>query len=324
VTSSDPLAWNNFGHAGGPEPQPNRRDRYRRAAEFIDVVRALWDSWDDDAVLADKATGAFSKPGAIKTIDHRGEYFSVNGPLTLPRSPQGHPVLFQAGGSSGGLDLAARYADGVFAAQASLPDALHHANELRTRTVAHGRPRDAVRIMPGLSFVLGSTEEEAHRRNRELNELAGDRRLAHLAAQLSVDPTELEWDKPLPQWLLDGADAIGGSQGARDIVVNLARRENLTVRQILDRVITWHRLVIGSPERIADAIVEWYHAGAVDGFNLMPDVFPSGLELFVEHVIPILRARGVFRHEYTQTSLRGHLGLQRVPDHRSRVASRTA
>ncbi|TGD87861.1 LLM class flavin-dependent oxidoreductase [Mycolicibacterium sp. CH28] len=316
VTSSDPYAWNNFG--GGA--QPDREQRYARAAEFIDVVRALWDSWDDDAVLADKATGAFSRPGAIRTIDHRGEFFSVDGPLTLPRSPQGHPVLFQAGGSTGGLDLAARYADGVFAAQASLPDALRNAADLRSRTAAYGRPQDAIRIMPGLSFVLGSTEAEARRRNDELNELAGDRRLAHLAGQLSVDPAELDWDKPLPQWLLDGAVTDTGSQGARDIVVNVARREHLTVRELLDRVITWHRLVVGGPEQIADAIEEWFVAGAVDGFNLMPDVFPSGLELFVDHVVPILRARGLFRREYTATTLRGHLGLTRLPDRR--VAAR--
>lgn len=316
VTSSDPYAWNNFGGASGVPAQPDRHERYRRAAEFIDVVRALWDSWDDDAVLADKETGAFSRVGAIRTIDHRGEFFSVDGPLTLPRTPQGHPVLFQAGGSTGGLDLAARYADGVFAAQASLPDALRNAAELRSRTVAYGRPRDAIRIMPGLSFVLGSTEEEARRRNDELNELAGERRLAHLAGQLSVDVSELSWDKPLPQWLLDGAVTDTGSQGARDIVVDLARRESLTVRQLLDRVITWHRLVVGGPEQIADAIEEWFVAGAVDGFNLMPDMCPSGLELFVDHVVPILRDRGLFRREYTTSTLRGLLGLARVPDGR--------
>ncbi|MFT4044016.1 MAG: LLM class flavin-dependent oxidoreductase [Gordonia sp. (in: high G+C Gram-positive bacteria)] len=313
VTSSDPYAWNNFGGTGS-RPQPPRGERYRRAAEFIEVVTALWDSWDDDAVIADKASGAFSKKGAIRTIDHRGEYFSVDGPLTLPRSPQGHPVLFQAGGSPAGLDLAARFADGVFAAQASLIDAQRNADELRALTVRHGRPRDAVRIMPGLSFVLGSTEAEARQRNDELNELSGEGRLAHLAGQLGVDVSELHWDRPLPQWLLDGAESTAGSQGARDIVVNIARRDHLTVRQILDRVITWHRLVVGSPEQLADAIEEWYRAGVVDGFNLMPDVFPSGLELFVDHVVPILRDRGIFRREYTSSTLRGHLGLERVPD----------
>jgi FMN-dependent oxidoreductase (nitrilotriacetate monooxygenase family) len=314
VTSSDPYAWNNFGHGGAEPPQqPSRDERYGRAAEFVDVVRALWDSWDDDAVIADKRTGAFGRTGAINPIDHRGEHFTVAGPLNLPRSPQGHPVLFQSGGSAGGLDLAARYADGVFAAQASLPDALRNARELRSRVGAYGRPSDSVRIMPGLSFVLGSTEDEARRRHRELDELAGDDRLlGRLAAQLSVDPDELHWDQPLPSWLLDGAEATGGSQGARDIVVNLARRERLTVRQITERVITWHRLVIGSPEQIADAIEEWFVAGAVDGFNLMPDLFPSGLDLFVDHVIPILRKRGLFRREYTHRTLRGHLGLPRV------------
>ncbi|WP_279100572.1 LLM class flavin-dependent oxidoreductase [Gordonia bronchialis] len=318
VTSSDPYAWDNFGGPGRDDAAPGRADRYARAAEFVEVVTALWDSWDDDAVLGDKHSGAFSRVGAINPIGHRGRFFRVNGPLTLPRGPQGHPVLFQAGGSSGGLDLAARYADGVFAAQASLPDALRNAEEIRRRSAGYGRPRDAVRIMPGLSFVLGSTEEEAHRRNDELNALAGERRLAHFAGQLGVDPGELEWDEPLPQWLIDGTHASPGSQGARDIVVNLARRERLTVRELLERVITWHRLVVGSPEQLADAIEEWFVAGAVDGFNLMPDVFPSGLELFVDHVVPILRRRGLFRHEYTATTLRGHLGLDRVPD-RSRV-----
>jgi alkanesulfonate monooxygenase SsuD/methylene tetrahydromethanopterin reductase-like flavin-dependent oxidoreductase (luciferase family) len=173
--------------------------------------------------------------------------------------------------------------------------------------------------MPGLSFVLGSTEQEARRRNRELNELAGDRRLAHLASQLSVDADELDWDQPLPQWLVDGADAIGGSQGARDIVVNLARRENSPSAR------SWTASSLASargrrPEQIADAIEDWFRAGAVDGFNLMPDVFPSGLELFVEHVIPILRDRNIFRREYASTTLRGHLGLQRVPDRRFRDA----
>jgi FMN-dependent oxidoreductase (nitrilotriacetate monooxygenase family) len=321
VTSSDPYAWSNFGSGGADAPsQPGRKERYGRAAEFVEVVRALWDSWDDDAVLADQGTGVFGRLGAINPIEHRGDHFTVAGPLNLPRSPQGHPVLFQAGGSAGGLDLAAKYADGVFAAQASLTDALRNARELRIRTAAYDRPADAIRIMPGLSFVLGSTEEEARRRNRELNELAGDDRLlGRLASQLSVDRSELHWDKPLPDWLLAGAETAGGSQGARDIVVNLARRENLTVRQIMDRVITWHRLVIGSPEQIADAIEEWFVAGAVDGFNLMPDLFPSGLELFVDHVVPILRDRKLFRREYTHTTLRGHLGLERVSDRRARV-----
>lgn len=315
ITSADAYAWNNFGRGQGTATgQPPRAQRYTRASEFVDVVRALWDSWDDDALMGDKQTGEFLKPGAVHTIDHHGEHFTVAGPLTLPRTPQGHPVLFQAGGSPDGIDLAARYADGVFAAQEWLPDALDAVDQLRTRATAYGRVADQIRFMPGLAFVLGGTEAEAHRRHHELNELAGERRLGLFASQLSVDPSELDWDRPLPAALVASPPPIGGSKGARDLILNLARREPLTVRQIMERVINWHRLVVGTPEQIADTIEDWFVSGAADGFNLMPDVFPTGLELFVDHVIPILRHRGLFRREYTHTTLRGHLGLQRTLD----------
>lgn len=307
VTTVDATVAGNF----GATPHPPREERYARAAEFIQVARALWDSWDDDAYIADKTTRRFSAPGAIRSINYRGKYFHVDGPLNVPRSPQGHPVLVQAGGSAAGLDLAARYADIVFAAQASLQDAIAYTNDLRRRTVAHGRPADSILVLPGLSYVLGGTEAEAQTRNAELNELAGEQRREWLAWQISVEPAALEWDKPLPDWLLNTKEAAAGAQGARDIVLNLARRERLTVRQLLDRVITWHRLVVGSPEQLADAITEWFLAGAVDGFNLMPDVEPSGAEAFVEHVVPILRRRGLFRTEYEGTTLRDHLGLPR-------------
>jgi FMN-dependent oxidoreductase (nitrilotriacetate monooxygenase family) len=307
VTTVDATVAGNF----GATPHPPREERYARAAEFIEVTRALWDSWDDDAYIADKATRRFSAPGAIRSINYRGKYFHVDGPLNVPRSPQGHPVLVQAGGSQFGLDLAARFADIVFAAQASLQDAIAYTSDLRRRTVAFGRPADSILVLPGLSYVLGGTEAEAQARNAELNELAGEQRKEWLAWQISVDPEALEWDKPLPDWLLHTKEAASGAQGARDIVLNLARRERLTVRQLLDRVITWHRLVVGSPEQLADAITEWFLAGAVDGFNLMPDVEPSGAEAFVDHVVPILRRRGLFRKEYEGTTLRDHLGWTR-------------
>jgi FMN-dependent oxidoreductase (nitrilotriacetate monooxygenase family) len=307
VTTVDATVAGNF----GATPHPPREQRYARAAEFIQVALALWDSWDDDAYIGDKPTRQFSAPGAIRSTNYRGKYFHVDGPLTVPRSPQGHPVLVQAGGSANGLDLAARYADIVFAAQASLQDAIAYTTDLRRRAVAYGRPADSILVLPGLSYVLGGTEAEAQARNAELNELAGEQRREWLAWQISVDPETLEWDKPLPDWLLYTKEAASGAQGARDIVLNLARRERLTVRQILDRVITWHRLVVGSPEQLADAITEWFLAGAVDGFNLMPDVEPSGAETFVEHVVPILRRRGLFRTEYEGITLRDHLGLPR-------------
>ncbi|WP_088561938.1 LLM class flavin-dependent oxidoreductase [Arboricoccus pini] len=307
VTTAEHRASANY----GARPQPPREERYARADEFVEVVRALWDSWDDDAMVADQGSGVFTAPRRIRAIDHHGAYFKVAGPLNLPRSPQGQPVLFQAGGSEGGLELAARHADAVFTSQATLPDALAYARDLRERTSRHGRPADAVRIMPGLSFILGGTETEARRRAFELNELAGDRRLAIFAWQLGVDVHELAWDRELPPWLFDKSQLSRNSQGARDIVLNLARRERLTVRQLLDRIQSWHRLVIGDPEQLAATIAEWFEAGAVDGFNLMPDVEPSGIEAFVDHVIPILRRRGIFRREYKGATLRDHLGLAR-------------
>ncbi len=292
-----------------------REERYAQAVEFVDVVRALWDSWDDDALVADQASGVFTRLNSIRAINHQGRFFSVKGPLNLPRSPQGRPVLFQAGGSPGGLDLAARHADAVFASLGTLDHALEYSADLRRRAVAYGRPADSIRVMPGLSFILGGTEAEARERARVLNDLAGDKRLGGLARQLGVDVSELDWDKPLPQHLLDTAELSPHSQGAREIVLRIARRETLTARQILERVQSWHRLVVGGPEQLADAISEWFLAGAVDGFNLMPDVEPSGLEAFVEHVVPILRRKGIFRHEYTGTTLRDHLGLARPPNH---------
>lgn len=307
VTTADPEASANF----GGRPQPPREQRYAQAQEFVDVVKALWDSWDDDALVGDQQSGRFSRPGAIRPIGFRGRHFNVAGALNVPRSPQGRPVVFQAGGSSGGLDLAARHADAVFSAQASLEDARRYAHDLRRRTEAQGRPADAIRIMPGLSFVLGGTEAQARARADELNALAGERRLTFLAWQLGVEASDLGWDRPLPAWLLDSRELSRNSQGARDIVLNLARRETLTVRQLLDRVQTWHRLVIGSSEQLADTIEEWFVAGAVDGFNLMPDVEPSGIEAFVEHVVPLLRRRGLFRTAYGGTTLREHLGLAR-------------
>jgi FMN-dependent oxidoreductase (nitrilotriacetate monooxygenase family) len=307
VTTVDANVAGNFGNL----PHPPREARYARAAEFLEVARALWDSWCDDAQVADKATQRFTAPGAIRPINFRGAYFHVDGPLNVPRAPQGHPVLIQAGASPAGLDLAARYADVVFAALATLEDALAYAADLRRRTVAHGRPANSIRVMPGLSYVLGGTEEEARARNTELNELAGEKRPEWLAWQISVDPSSLDWDKPLPEDLLYSKELASGSQGARDIVLNLARRERLTVRELLDRVVTWHRLFVGTPEQLADTITEWFSCGAVDGFNLMPDVEPSGAEAFVENVVPVLRKRGLFRYEYEGTTLRHHLGLAR-------------
>ncbi|MBO0767267.1 MAG: LLM class flavin-dependent oxidoreductase [Solirubrobacterales bacterium] len=310
VTGVDAGAAANF----SARPHLSRAERYQRAEEFTDVVTALWDSWEPDAIVADQVTGLFADPEKVHKINHHGIHFDVEGPLNVPHSPQGRPVLFQAGGSPPGLELAARHADGVFASLGTIKQARAYSDDLRRRAVKHGRRADSIRVMPGLSYVLGSTEAEARARYELLNEIAGEDRREWIAWQLGVDPDELAWEEPLPASLLEGTElSANGSQGAREIVVNIARdNRELTLRQLAERVLTWHRLFVGTPEQLADDLQEWFEAGVVDGFNLMPDVNPSGIELFVDHVVPILRERGLFRHEYAGTTLRDHLELAEV------------
>ncbi|MDA0183041.1 LLM class flavin-dependent oxidoreductase [Solirubrobacter phytolaccae] len=307
VTGANPASARNF---GGLE-HPDRAERYARADEFLTVVHELWDSWEDGALVGDAAAGRYGDAAHIHRIEHAGTYFEVEGPSLLPRSPQGRPVQVQAGASTGGLGLAAKYAEMVFTSAGSLEDAERYATNVRRRLALHGRAPDALKILPGLVFTLGGTEAEARARWTELNALAGEQPLQWLAFHLGVAEDELAWDKPLPEHALSTDEIRAGSTGARDIIVNLARRERLTARQLLERVSGWHRQFIGTPEQLADSIQEWFETGLVDGFNLMPDVLPSGLDAFVEHVVPILRDRGLFRREYTGTTLRDHLGLQR-------------
>jgi FMN-dependent oxidoreductase (nitrilotriacetate monooxygenase family) len=311
VTNAGDLAAQNFGLAGAPV----HVDRYGRAEEFLDVATRLWDSWEDDAIIADRAAGRFADPAQVHRIDHEGSHFRVRGPLNLPRGPQGRPVLFQAGSSEGGKALGARWADAIFTTQTTLEDGKAFYNEMRARARGHGRDPDGLKIMPGLSTVIGSTEEEAHRRCDELDAYLGeDGLLAQIATRLGLPVAELDPDAELP-WHRIGpvSEFERGSHGFLEAQLNLARRERLTVRQLSRRIRSGHRLTVGTPEQIADTLEEWFLAGAADGFNLMPDMFPSGAEIFVDHVVPELRKRGVFRHEYAGTTLRDHLGLAR-PD----------
>ncbi len=309
VTNATDSAAQNFGLGEAPL----HVDRYGRADEFVDVVQKLWDSWEDDAILGDAARGRFAEAGKIHAIDHVGSHFSVKGPLNLPRSPQGRPVLVQAGGSEGGKALGSRRADVIFTTQTTLEDGVAFYDEMKARAAAWGRNPDHLKIMPGLSTTIGSTEEEAERRADRLDEFAGpEGALAQVALRIGVPVKELDLDGPLPWHRLgDLAPPEKGSHGFFEAQIKLAKRENLTVRQLARRIRTGHRLVVGGPEKIADTLAEWFLAGAGDGFNLMPDVFPSGAEIFVDHVVPLLRRRGLFRHEYTGSSLREHLGLPR-------------
>ncbi len=316
VTNAGDAAAQNFGLGGAPL----HVDRYARAAEFVDVVFKLWDSWEDDAILDDRVRGVFADPAKVHVIDHAGEHFQVRGPLNVPRSPQGRPVTVQAGSSEGGKALGSRFADAIFTTQTTLEDGKAFASEMKARAASWGRNPTHLKIMPGISTVIGSTEAEANARCDELDAYQGDDGLASQVAQrLGIPLKELNIDAELP-W-----DRIGpasehekGSHGFFEAQVNLARREGLTVRQLSKRIRSGHRLIVGSPEQVADSMTEWFLSGAADGFNIMPDMFPSGCEIFVDEVVPLLQRRGVFRTDYTGPTLRDHLGL---PDPENQYAA---
>ncbi|KIU44846.1 MULTISPECIES: LLM class flavin-dependent oxidoreductase [Bradyrhizobium] len=320
VTTADASASRNFGLGTVLE----HKARYERAKEFADVVHALWDSWEDDAFVGDKATARFVDVSRVHPIAHRGAHYSVAGPLNVPRSPQGRPVTVQAGGSSDGRDLAAAQAEAVFTLTQTIEEGVAYARDLRTRAAAYGRAGDSIVILPGLATVIGSTAAEAKRRQEELWELVPiEYSLARLAGTLQVDPDILELDKPLPDPL---PLPVNANQTMFQGTVNLARRGNLTVRQLLRALGggVGHRIIVGTPEQIADDIETWFTAGAADGFNLMPDVLPSGLEVFVDNVVPILQRRGLFRTDYAGTTLREHFGLPRPISRFARQAASAA
>ena len=309
VTTATKAAAQNF----GLDDTPGHRERYRRAAEFVDVSIGLWDSWEDGAEIGDKATGVYADPARIHPVDFAGEYFRVRGPLNVPRSPQGRPLLVQAGSSHDGREFAARYAEAVFTAQQTLADAQEFYADLKNRAGRLGRDPDVIKILPGLVPVIGSTEAEARALEDELEELiVPEHGLAHLAQVLEVPPDTLALDRALPDTVYS-RPPVQGAQSRYQLIVDLARRDNLTVRQLIGRLGggRGHRTFAGTPEQVADTIAEWSGAGAADGFNVMPAALPSGLETFVDHVVPILRQRGLFRTEYTGRTLRDHYGIPR-------------
>ncbi|KAB1071732.1 LLM class flavin-dependent oxidoreductase [Methylobacterium planeticum] len=309
VTTADAAASCNFGLASVLE----HGARYERAREFVDIVHALWDSWEDDAFVGDKETGRFVDTTKVHPIRHRGAHYAVEGPLNVPRPPQGRPVTVQAGGSNDGRDLAAATADAVFTLSQTIADGVAYARDLRARAASLGRAPGSIVILPGLATVIGSTEAEARRRQDELWELVPlEYSLARLAGTLQIAPERLALDKPLPDPLPLPANA---NQTMFQGTVALARRDNLTVRELLRALGggVGHRIVVGTPDAVADDIEAWFRAGAADGFNLMPDVLPEGLETFVDAVVPILQRRGLFRTAYAGSTLREHLGLDRPP-----------
>ncbi|MEW2521414.1 LLM class flavin-dependent oxidoreductase [Actinacidiphila alni] len=310
VTTSSAHAARNFGLDG----HPDHATRYERAAEFLEVALALWGSWPVDAVLADRVRGRFADADRIRAIDHVGARFRVAGPLNVPRPPQGHPVLVQAGSSADGIAFAGRYAEAVFTARLNAEGAKAFADRLRAEVAAAGRDPRGVLILPGLVPVLGGTEAEARAAKRRLDEaVVPGSILPAVSRLLGIPLTEADLDRTLlPGDLPDGA----GERGSRSALVQeLLGGARFTVGELVVRYAAGraHLEVTGTPEQVADVIEDWYLRGAADGFNIMPPVFPEGLEDFVDHVIPILRRRGLFRTDYEGTTLRDHYGLP-VPE----------
>lgn len=305
VTTFVPDVAANF----GASDLPRHDDRYARAEEAMDVVLALWQSWGDGALTGDKLTGQFADRSRVSPIDHIGPHFSVRGPLTLPRTRQGRPVVFQAGASESGRRLAARTADVVFTVQNTRSAATEFRSDMRRRASEFGRSPDSIKVVPGLVPVIGATRQEARERKRALDDLSAEAELRKLALRIGIPVDALELDKPLPTDLINANSSFNASHGFRDAAVRLATEENLTVRELLYRNGGGHVQVVGTPDDITDLIADWYSTGAVDGFNLMIDVLPDGLDRFVADVVPRLQDRGLFRTEYRGDTFRDDLGL---------------
>jgi len=304
VTTSNPDAALNF----GLEDHMEHDERYRRAREFFDVVTGLWDSFADDAFIRNAESGIYFDPERMHVLDHKGEFLSVRGPLNIARPVQGWPVIVQAGSSEPGRQLAAETAELVFAAPARLADGQSLYADIRARMDNIGRPRDQLKILPAAFVVVGDTVEEAKAKRAHLDSLVHyANAVGSLSIALGHDASGFDPDGPLPE-ITD----TNASKSSLERAVNLARRENLTVRQLAERLGGYAGLAfVGTPETIADEMQQWLEEEGSDGFNVMFPYLPEGLDDFVEKVVPELQRRGIFRTEYEGRTLRDNLGLQR-------------
>lgn len=309
VTTSNPDAALNF----GLDDQMPHAERYARAREFFDVVTGLWDSWADDAFVRDVENGLYFDPAKLHVLDHKGKYLKVRGPLNIARPVQGWPVIVQAGASDAGRQLAAETAEMVFAAGGPIDGARAFYADVKGRAKKVGRNPDHIKILPGAFVVVGDSLDEAKEKRARLDSLVNyDSSIAAVSMALGVDARQFDPDKPLP----DDIPETEASKSGRDRVIELGKRENLTVRQIAGRLGGYGGLgMLGTPAMIADQMEEWLVTEACDGFNVMFPYLPGGLDDFVDKVVPELQRRGLFRTEYEGTTLRENLGLPR-PDNR--------
>jgi FMN-dependent oxidoreductase (nitrilotriacetate monooxygenase family) len=308
VTTVTPLAAANFGEPA----HPDHADRYARAHEFVDVVTRAWDSWEDDAVIGDREHGIWADRSKLHAPRWHGQYYDAEGVLPFPRSPQGHPVLVQAGQSAAGVGLAARYAELVFSGPPSLDAAVAFRAGLHAQVTAAGRDPAHVLVLPALMVTLGGTEAEAQARARQLEELASpDFRWQNALWTAGLDPDAFDPDAPLPAELWAGRTAP--SSRAEQLYAAARARPDAPLREVAQQVTggAGQMHFIGTPEQLAAHVITWQDAGASDGFTIMGSTLPDELTAFADHVVPILQRRGRFRTEYTGHTLRDHLELPR-------------
>ena len=313
VTTWSVPAARNF----GASDQVSHADRYLRAEEYLNITKALWDSWSDDAIVDNRASGLYAKIEGIRPICHSGDYYKVAGPLNVPRCPQGRPVLVQAGSSEVGREFAARHAEAVFTAHLEMATAIDFYKDLKSRAKAQRRDPDSIIILPGFSPIIAGTEAEAKQIAKELNELTdvevGRKRLTGRFG--GYDFSHLPLDRPLTTDDFPDPSTVQAARSRTEVIVGMVTREKPTLRQLLAKLAgaRGHFIFTGTPEQVADELELWFKSGAADGFNLMPPIIPWMLEVFVEEVVPLLQQRGVFREEYKGTMLRDHYGLKRPP-----------
>jgi len=305
VTTSNPDAALNF----GLEDHMPHDERYARAREFYDVVTGLWDSWADDAFIRDAESGLYFDPAKLHVLDHKGRYLSVRGPLHIARPVQGWPVIVQAGSSEPGKQLAAETAEAVFTAQSTLADGQRFYADVKGRMDRIGRHRDHLKILPAAFVVVGDTLDEARAMRAKLDSLVYyESAIASLSVALGTDASRFDPDRPLPENLPETNDSKSG----RERAIELGRRENLSVRQLAQRLGGYAGLAfVGTPQSIADEMQQWLMTEGSDGFNIMFPFLPAGLDAFVDKVVPELQRRGIFRREYEGRTLRENLGLPR-------------
>ncbi len=307
VTSDNASEAGNFGR----DQHVGHADRYARAEEFLRVVRGLWDSWDDDAFVNDRASGLYYRPESRHVLAHDGEHFKVRGPLNVARSPQGQPVVVQAGASEAGRRLAAASAELVFTAQPTLQAAQAFYADLKSRAEAAGRPADAIKILPGVYAVVGESRAEAEDKQGALQALVDPAAAVGLLSRMigNFDLSGYALDEPLPELPLTDT----GQRSRQQLLSGLARDGQLTLRQLALKVAggRGHLSLVGTAADVADVLQQWFEQGAADGFNVMPPTLPAGLDDFARLVVPELQRRGLFRTRYAGRTLREHLGLKR-------------